>query len=776
MLTLRPSPKFVCLGKQSKKQFLCLAISACLFASSIDHALACGPDFPLELLSNRTQTLQGMPSGLFDFEATKLVAKPAAKLTPELDLGSVWFESTVESPVTQKQHVLETVDYSPSQVEAWTRARSAPSAEAAAALAAELPVAHRHYIAGAAAFRAGDLAAAKSEFEAIIALGDAGASRSVWAEFMLARTALAAGEGDAIALQHFENARTLAAAGAADPLGLAVASFGAQAQLSWWQVTNGENPEVAQLLPRAVHLYAQQAAYGSASGNASLLIVARWLNSHPEILQVGLSDPLVRKLMTSYAFSRGFEAMDDAQTEAFSGTSDYKDPDLMGGMENSTIAPSLLDAILASATNDQIAGGKLDGGDRLAAALYRAGRFDDAAKFAASSELPLAAWVSAKLALRAGDHKKAAAQYAKVIKGFAADENWVPGGNEYQSLGAQCRAQGEAGTLALSQGDFTEAMLQFFNAGEDYENDMSYIAERVLSTDELVRFVDQHTKPQTLQKVDASEYSPMSYEIPFNEETGMRAKGYHQHTLRALLARRLLREGKYENALTYFNSPLHLESAKAYVAAMQRANSASGIKKAEALFDAASVARTAGMDILGMQLAPDYAVYGGGYGDYEPTAEELKDGAEFFEKPTALISTEESKRALLSAPKPNLRFHYRYHAVALAEQASDLLPARSQAFAATLCKATSWVIFRDQPAGEKLYRRYLNQGAYVPWGYQFGTTAGCPKPEFERAQALLDQQTWAARKKTLKRVLPFAVAGFGLLIALGGLLIWRKAG
>ena len=752
-------------------KILCFAISACLFASTFDHALACGPDFPLELLSNRTQTLQGMPSGLFDFEAANLLAKPAAKLTPELDLGSAWFESSPENPVTELQQQTETSDYQPEQMEAWKRARSAPSAGEATALAGALPEAHQHYIAGAAAFRAGDLASAKAEFEAILALGDAGSSRAVWAEFMLARTALAAGEGDAAVAAHFENARALAAAGAADPLGLAVASLGAQAQLSWWPITNGEgeNPDTAQLLPRAVELYAQQAAYGSASGNASLLIVARWLNAHPEALQAGLSDPLVRKLMTSYAFSRGFEAMDDAQTEAFSNTSDYKNPDLMGGMENSTIAPSLLDAILASATD-----GKLDGGDRLAAALYRAGRFDDAAKFAASSDLPLAAWVSAKLAMRAGDQKTAAAQYAKVIKGFAADEHWVPGGNEYQSLGAQCRAQGEAGTLALSQGDFAEAMQQFFNAGDDYENDMSYIAERVLSTDELVSFVDAHTKPQTLQKVEASEYSPMGYDVPFDEQTGVRAKGYQQHTLRAVLARRLLREGQYERALPYFNNPLHLQSAKDYAAAMQRANSASGIKKAEALFDAASLARTAGMDILGMQLAPDYAVYGGGFGDYEPTAEELKDGAELFAKPTALISAEESKRALLSAPKPNLRFHYRYHAVALAEQASDLLPARSQAFAATLCKATSWVIFRDQPAGEKLYRRYLNQGAYVPWGNQFGTTAGCPKPEFERAQALLDQQTWAARKKMLKRVLPFAVGGFGLLIALGGFLIWRR--
>lgn len=758
MLNLPISPKL-----------LCFAIGACLLTSSMNPALACGPDFPLELLNDRSQTLMGMPAGSFEFEATKLIAKPAAKLMPELDLGSVWSDTGEELPVAELQYRAETRDYTASQIAAWKRARSAATAAEGRDLAGELPAAHQHYIAGAAAFRAGDMAAAKSEFDAILALGDAGASRSVWAEFMLARTALAAGEGQSAAIDHFEKARALAAAGADDALGLAVASLGAQAQLDWQPIFAGESTDVGQSLSRAVELYAQQAAYGSKSGNASLLIVARWLNAHPDALQTGLKDAVVRKLMTSYAFSRGFEAMDDAQSEAFSDGTDYKDPDLMGGMENAKIAPRLLDAILASAPN-----GKLDGGDRLAAALYRAGRFGDAAKFAASSDLPLASWVSAKLALRAGDQKTAAAQYAKVIKGYAADENWIPGGNEYQSLGAQCRAQGEAGTLALSQGDFAEAMQQFFNAGDDYENDMSYIAERVLSTDELVKFVDAHTKPQTLQKVEASEYSPMSYAIPYDEQTGIRAKGYQQHTLRAVLARRLLREGQLERALPYFNNPLDLKSATDYVAAMQRANNAEGIKKAQALFEAASIARSAGMEILGTQLTPDFVVYGGGFGDYEPTPEELKESPGLFVKPTALISAEETKRALLSAPKPNQRFHYRYQAVALAEQASDLLPARSQAFAATLCTATSWIIFRDQAAGEKIYRRYLNQGAYVPWGRQFGTTAGCPKPEFDRAQTMLDQQTAAARKKMLKKVLPYAVAGFGLLIALGGFLLWRR--
>jgi hypothetical protein len=68
----------------------------------------------------------------------------------------------------------------------------------------------------------------------------------------------------------------------------------------------------------------------------------------------------------------------------------------------------------------------------------------------------------------------------------------------------------------------------------------------------------------------------------------------------------------------------------------------------------------------------------------------------------------------------------------------------------------------------------LKVGAYVPWGGIFGTGAACPKPDFARAQTMLDAQTWAARKKLLKKALPFAIAGFGALILLGVALIWRR--
>src|SRR6266851_6776337 len=57
-----------------------LAIAIVLFALSVPFALACGPDFPWQLLSNRAGTLRATPKNSFAFEAAHLVAPPKDKL------------------------------------------------------------------------------------------------------------------------------------------------------------------------------------------------------------------------------------------------------------------------------------------------------------------------------------------------------------------------------------------------------------------------------------------------------------------------------------------------------------------------------------------------------------------------------------------------------------------------------------------------------------------------------------------------------------------------
>ena len=107
--------------------------------------------------------------------------------------------------------------------------------------------------------------------------------------------------------------------------------------------------------------------------------------------------------------------------------------------------------------------------------------------------------------------------------------------------------------------------------------------------------------------------------------------------------------------------------------------------------------------------------------------------------------------------------------------AADLVPPRSQAFAALLCRATAYVIHRSPEAGAKFYRRYLDEGAFVPWGNVFGRGdsygSACPAPDFAKVAA----QQRAQKMAQLKRIAKYAAVPLLALILGGiGLIWWRR--
>ena len=89
---------------------------------------------------------------------------------------------------------------------------------------------------------------------------------------------------------------------------------------------------------------------------------------------------------------------------------------------------------------------------------------------------------------------------------------------------------------------------------------------------------------------------------------------------------------------------------------------------------------------------------------------------------------------------------------------ADLLPPRSQAFAAVLCEATRWLIDRQPEQAQSLYRRYLHEGPYVPWGASFGRQ--CPAPDFDKVEREI-RATW------MHRIGRWAAIGVPILVLLG---------
>lgn len=704
--------------------FRCSALaSVVLFSLSSTPALSCGPDFPLQLLSERGTHLQNLPEPEFAVLVTQLASLPASWLVPETVFHSRYdyqADRLVSSTEQAEQQLL------PAD-EAKLVAVMRQQTDAASALQAgkDLSDELRFYTAGAVLFSK-DPKAAAALFQQVLALpAEAQQQRRSWALYSLAR--LQADTAPDQAIQLWQQLRAEVNKGLADPLQLAVASLGEEARLLLAQ----------QQWQQAIGLYATQAHY-DASGYASLLQLSRQLLAMPDTeLQPLLTQPAVSRLLSIYLLTQ------------------------LSGLQYS--APQQLTRLLQLL--QQSPDIQLTNALELAAVSYQQGQYDNATmllKQAADS--PLKWWLSAKLALHSNDLAAAATAYAKASKAFPTALPAPAKAPEFQydeafsrhisrkQLQTQCRVEAEAGVLALQRGEYLQAMRLLYQAGSEFWQDTAYIAERVLTTAELQQFVDTEV-PAGQAKTD-SQWSWFGDTEP-------------NTLLRQLLARRLLREGQTDAAQRYFVEPKLQQLAQQYLQ-LQQKSSANTLQRqlerlglflqldlgqlgrADALFQLATLTRQHGLELLGYELAPDYQVF---YGQFE-----------FYQTntpPLWPIPAAEQQRLTQTAPVPDKRFHYRYVAADLAAQSAELWPQNSQAYAASLCAATTWLINRDPAMAQQYYRQYLKHGAYVPWGADFGIR--CPKPDLASAEKRLrtNFQTSLPRKRDL------ALGGAGLLLLAG---------
>lgn len=696
-------------------------------------AEACGPWFPTTLLDQRSAVLLGLPEGSFDFEAQHLLSPPQPNFKA--------IESDYYGDLEADRKKFAAEGLTAGQVATMEAAQGAADGRAAYAAGEGLPEDLRLYVAGAVDFHHQDKASAEQRFAAVAALPEAERKlRGVWAEFMLGRVIADAAES----AKHYARVRELVAAGAPDPAGLAVASLGQEAR-----------DKISTDFAGAVRLYAEQASYQSRSGTNSLLMLARNAFAAPAELDAKLKDALTRRLLVAYALSRPSEL-----NLAASGKS-RDDWDAVVAAQNETAAPAASVALLKAI--DALKLDEVEGADRLAALAYRNGNYEAASAWAAKSDAPLSQWVRAKLALRKGDDAAARAALAAAAKSFPADEQWAEGLGQdfagYESVQPQCRAQAELGVLALGRGDYTLALSELYKARRIYWSDLAYVAERVVTVDELKTFVDAEVKPTTPATAAATPESE-AYGQPRDAAAG----------LRHLLARRLLRAGRYDDAVAYFDDPALKAKAVEYGRALRSTARWDRIAIARDRYTAAMLARTSGMELLGFEGDPDYGIFGG---DFDLNSAGWSDNGEPVGPRKDLTASGdfttdgERQRLAASHADPLSRWHYRMVATRQAEAAADLLPRRSQAYAAVLCKASGWVIDREPERGQELYRRYVKHGAIVP-GMLFART--CPEPDWAGAQKQLDQQRWRYAKYWLRRVGPgFIVLGLGMLI-------WHLAG
>ena len=692
------------------RHLLCLSLGL-----PLGSALACGPDFPMRLLDSRGQSLAELPEGNFRFEITRLghaIAglKNVAEVVSSMDTAddAEQRDNAEQAGLTAGQQALV------------KQLRTLTDAHQVETLGASLPTELGFYLAGAVAFNAGEHGLAAEYFQKVLALpADQRALRSTWAAYSLGRALYAmsfeAGASPDLLAQSrkaFEQARQLSIDGFSDPLELGVASLGEQARLA--RAMGDWNS--------AIELYATQNLHGSAVGYTSLKLLMSDLAAMPEDqLAVLLKGKAVQQLVTASLLSRlGWSFGDQPPNEL----------KLIKLLQNSTR-------------------GSLDNADRLAAVNYQQGDYTSAKAFLEhAGDGGLAWWLRAKLAMREGDKTAAAAAYAKAAQAFPQNESWGERRTadwDYETLQPKCRVEGESAILALQRGDYLQAFDQLYRSNGIYWFDAATVAERVLTVAELKHYVDtQVPAPPPLTQQERDNYVPLP----------VAAK------LRNLLGRRLLREERYDEALAYFDNADLRNKARLYGQQRQAADSAWWpTRRASALFNAAWTAREWGMDILGYEMAPDYATFGG---NYSLESNELKVGQ--------LVAEDEVKRQQASAAQPDQRFHYRYVATALASRAADNLPHTSQAFAAVLCAAAGWNTSLEEESA--LYQRYVKEGPYVDWAVNFGHQ--CPYPDFQNAsKRYVTQVTDAGRSVLRPYKKPLQVGGV-IVVAVAALLLINR--
>ena len=345
---------------------------------------------------------------------------------------------------------------------------------------------------------------------------------------------------------------------------------------------------------------------------------------------------------------------------------------------------------------------RVEDAEYLGWAAYNNGDYKAAAHWLELSKGDSAAafWLRAKLQRRAGKLQEATTSMAKAVEllktspAYASSDEESDVDEDYRGghWSFENSANGDLGGLQLARGDFVQAFDVLFNGG--LWEDAAFVAERVLTTNELKQYVDALPAPDPSQEVADD-----------NDK------------LRYLFGRRLVREDHYAEAAPYLRKPYDKVLEK-YVKALQDGANEKLPKtdRAHAWFTAAWIARHDGMELMGTEVAPDSFAESGDFeipdlakqrrsGVYLKISYDKQGNEQKKNMPAVLkASPKEIQRLTANKIEPDVRFHYRLIAGALAMRAAALLPDNSEELADVINQAGVWVKDRDQKTGNRYYQ------------------------------------------------------------------------
>jgi hypothetical protein len=595
------------------------------------------------------------------------------------------------------------------------QARAAVSNPASGPLAEEFDSEFADYHRGAYAYRQGATHYDEARKAWLALLNRPPAERhyrTLWATFMLGKLAMKAGDPEAV--KWFEQTRAQARQGFADSLGMAADSYGWEGRSEW----KAGHPE------KAAPLFLTQLALGDESAIVSLKAlvpdrsaIGGTLNYGPDdpavtnpggstpspsdpatlrALKEAAADPLLRRLVTAHILATGW-----------GDRWDFSPPDT-----NARILRWLQ-------MIKEVKPASLEDAEYLGWLAYTDGDYSQAQHWLdlARPDSPAAEWLHAKLQLRGGDIAGAAKSLGSALERLRSEAlytGWSDGayqaanqsGPIYTSMADRDswsmgeEASGDLGLMHLEHADFIQAMDILFKGG--LWEDAAFIAERILSADELKSYVDQLPLPPA-QTTPATGAAVSPGDEPNNR-------------LRNLLGRRFVREDRYAEAAHYLAAPYDKIVVK-YAAALK--DGADPIlprqKRAQAYFTAAWLARYDGMELMGTEVAPDGFNSGGEFEDTDLASQRLAGQYLDTRDDNAQSTTPTVKNAVPTSPaeaqrlkknriEPDKRYHYRYIAAAVAMRAAALLPDQSEELADVVNTAGNWIKNSDEELGNRYFQ------------------------------------------------------------------------
>ena len=561
----------------------------------------------------------------------------------------------------------------------------------------EVPRDIADYWKAARAWRGGDLASARTTWQAILDLPENDRRhRAVWAAWMLAKTS----PDQAVAIPLYQKAVALADGGCRDALGLSSLAMG-------W-IAMAETDPVAKLKG-----YFEAAC----AGNEDMLVSLRRqlfpVLVDDSAIARAAADPPAREVVTALGFVM------------------YHDPELPGKTDDKR-----MDAWL-ELLEKHPSGKPSPSAANAAWICYGSADFDAARRWLAHAppDAGEVLWLRAKLALRDGKLNEAASLFAKAapVYQFAPDEQppepmldetcWYEHARRRDWTRGQFQA--DRAIVHIGRGEFLRAM--DFLVKASYHDDAAYLAERVLTTDELVAWVKRN-RP-------APKADPGQQVFLMGNGGALRwpEGAWEGDRLRYLLARRLAREFRFREAAEFMPHALS-RIFDHYVRLHRAARNGSWPDEAKAviLWDLAVMRRHLGMQFFGYEGAPDNTQWDGMFSgrDYlsrrshaggwrfswDDQVPEITGPRELDDIAVPPISREEIQRLAphLAAREP--RFHYRYGAADIAWHAATLLPDNDPRTLFILHEAGRWLANRDPQSADRFYQEIISRCPALPLG------------------------------------------------------------